>query len=298
MRITYSTPDQRQSLNSLCINNINNNFVDFEPCFIREITSKLITQKKYVKVLGIIVNIRKRPKYIELTIDDSSDIMRAVFWGSRPEFQKLKLVRNYYTNSLNLGTLVEARGIIESYNNKAQLKLFYINNVYNCNIESLWWLNIFEKLIKEKICISIPSDNILNKELITLGSPFNKIGHFEVISQLNSQYFICYCRKCHKITHNTELIQNNSRYEIIIRMIVSALNRFKGLFRCYETNKLNEEDIQFIINRILIANCEINNALREVPITCFSCILSPVKEIYVKEFGYEDFKIPSFYLCN
>lgn len=63
MRITHTIHDQKKYLNSLCINN----FVDFEPCFIREITSKLINQKKYVKVLGIIVNIRKRPKFLELT---------------------------------------------------------------------------------------------------------------------------------------------------------------------------------------------------------------------------------------
>ncbi|TRY52853.1 Uncharacterized protein CTYZ_00002482 [Cryptosporidium tyzzeri] len=280
MRITHTIPDKKQYLNSLCINNF-----DFEPCFIREITSKLINQKKYVKVLGIIVNIRKRPKFLELTIDDSSDILRAVFWGSRPEFQKLKLIRNFYTNSLNLGALVEARGIVESYNNTAQLKLFCINNVYNCNMESLWWLNIFEKFIKEKMSISIHSDNILNGELIKFSS-FNKIGRFELTSQLNNQYFSCLCRRCHKII-NTKLIPNNSRYEIISRMIVSALNRFRSLFRCSETNKLNEEDIQFIINRILITNCEINNALREVPMSCISCILNSVKEIYIKEFGYE-----------
>ncbi|EAK88762.1 hypothetical protein [Cryptosporidium parvum Iowa II] len=133
-------------------------------------------------------------------------------------------------------------------------------------MESLWWLNIFEKFIKEKMSISIPSDNILNGELIK-SSSFNKIGRFELISQLNNQYFSCFCRRCHKIINNAKLIPNNSRYEIISRMIVSALNRFRGLFRCSETNKLNKEDIQFIINRILITNCEINNVLREVPVS-------------------------------
>lgn len=67
MRSVYITSDKRQSLNSPYINHIFNNFIEFEPCYIKEITSKPIVQKKYVKVLGIIVNIRKRPKYVELT---------------------------------------------------------------------------------------------------------------------------------------------------------------------------------------------------------------------------------------
>ncbi|KAH8581857.1 uncharacterized protein ELE39_001987 [Cryptosporidium sp. chipmunk genotype I] len=143
-------------------------------------------------------------------------------------------------------------------------------------MESLWWLKIFEKFIKDKLCTPIASGSLLNGDLTTLVSPIHKISHFQVIDKFNSLYFACMCRRCHKITRNyTKSVLSNSRYVIVCRMIVSALNRFKSLYHDSETNVLNEEDVQFVINKILITNCEINKILREIPVSYYYNLWHP-----------------------
>lgn len=66
MRDIITTPEQKQSLNSPYFNHNFTNFVEFEQCHIKEINSKLTTKKKYVKLMGVIIKIKKKPKYIEL----------------------------------------------------------------------------------------------------------------------------------------------------------------------------------------------------------------------------------------
>lgn len=168
----------------------------------------------------------------------------------------------------NPGTLVEARGVVEFYNSKAQLKLFCMNNVYDYNLESLWWINIFENLIKGRLNTFITSDDVLNGELVTFASSIKKISGLEVIAKFNDHHFAYPCRKCHKATRNCIVsVSNNSRYRTICRMIVSTFNRSKSLYSDFETNVLTEEDIHFLINKILITNCNISKALRGIPVS-------------------------------
>ncbi|OII71807.1 uncharacterized protein cubi_00615 [Cryptosporidium ubiquitum] len=145
-----------------------------------------------------------------------------------------------------------------------------MNNVYDHNVESLWWSSIFESFIRDKINTFIRSDVVLNKDLVTFVPSTHQINNFEIIDQLNDFYFVCQCKKCHKITYNDAIpVSNSPRYRIVCRMVASVFNRFKSLYYDGEINILSEEDIHFLINKILINNYNISEALKKIPVSSY-----------------------------
>lgn len=161
---------------------------------------------------------------------------------------------------------MEARGIIEFYNNKAQLKLFCVNHIYNYNLESLWWFRIFDKFKKDRQNMSfIP--NASGGDLITLIPPIHEMKNFNFVERYGELYFNCLCKKCHEKTDATLSILSASRYRVVCRMVISAFNRFIGLYHDPETNMLSVEDIHFLINKILISDQDISKTLRGIPVS-------------------------------
>ncbi|KAJ1609315.1 hypothetical protein OJ253_1593 [Cryptosporidium canis] len=296
-----TTPDQNRSLNSPNLNHNFINSIEFEQCYIKEISSKFVNKKKYVKLIGIIIKFRKKPKYLELIsgfillimnmlthiVDDSSDILRAIFWGSRSEFHELNLFRNLYTNQIDLGTLVEVRGTIEFYNSKSQLKLFYMSYIYNYNVESLWWFRIFEKLKKKnQKNISCTTNIEAYDGMHTLASSICKMRNYSSTERVGQVYFNCICKNSEKKT-NAISILNSCEYRIVRRIVITYFNRFMRLNYAYGTNLPNGEDVHFLINKVLISDQYASKILKELRDVCVSCTLKTIIDMLIKDFDCE-----------
>ncbi|KAH8740888.1 OB-fold nucleic acid binding domain-containing protein [Cryptosporidium ryanae] len=265
--------------------------IEFSHHFIREIKYNQFECKKYVKILGIITEIKKKSKYIEFTIDDSSGAIRAIYWGCRSEFESLKLTNNFYSNFSCFGVLIEARGIIENYNKRVQLKIINLSTVSNDNYESLWWINIYNRkcseIVNKSRSISRNNEydsNLMLNKLFDGTSLFDDEESIEENLKLTELNDICICKKV--FVPNTNIPISSSKFILISRIVASLLLRSISI-KYNESDEIEEDYISFSINKLLTSTNEVLNTLSVVPANYFSCILNHSKEIIVNEYGYK-----------
>ncbi|EEA07551.1 OB-fold nucleic acid binding domain-containing protein [Cryptosporidium muris RN66] len=249
---------------------------EFTPIFIKELENSVFNIKKYIRLVGIILNIKKKQKYVEYTINDSSGTIRVIFWFDQNIINEVNLIGSIARDNPALGTLVDIRGTIDKYNNKIQVKCFLLRVVDDPNFESFWWIKLYESRNRylSRLTTQIQTSNIeinqytpLRHKLCTINEDSSNNN---LLNSRNVEIFKCTC-KCHSNSSNNFSLSNSIQYKIISRQVAYSLRKLvMGNLVSYSDSP-SKQQIHFAINKMLNCICNKNHILSNIPVSLFLC---------------------------
>ncbi|KAL7067711.1 OB-fold nucleic acid binding domain-containing protein [Cryptosporidium serpentis] len=257
---------------------------EFTPIFIRELENSAFNIKKYIRLVGIILNIKKKQKYVEYTINDSSGTIRVIFWFDQNIINEVNLTGSIAKDNPVLGTLVDIRGIIDTYNNKIQVKCLLLRVVDDPNFESFWWVKLYESRNRylSGLTTQIQTSNIEVNQYTPLRHKLCIINenssNNNLLNSRNVEIFKCIC-KCHIDSGNNFSLSNSIQYKIISRQVAYSLRKLvMGNLVSYSDSP-SKQQVHFAINKMLNCISNKNHILSNIPVSL--SILMQILEIFL-----------------